>query len=71
MHVILRINPKQETILGKRLGLMPIVRDEETEITIFEVDETTKSGRATFRELQEYGGKPLTIALENSAVISF
>ena len=64
MHIILRLpHKKQERDLTNRLGLKPVARDEETEITIFEIDESGKSGRAKLRALQELGGKPLKITL--------
>ena len=59
MHVILRITPKQEIILGNRLGLTPVSRDEETEMTIFEIDQSRKSWRAQLGELEKHGGKLL------------
>ena len=46
MHVILKITPKQEIILGSRLGLTPVFRDEETEMTIFEIEQSKQSWRA-------------------------
>ncbi len=63
MHVILRITPKQERILEKRLELTPTLRDKETEMSIFEVDESRKSSRSKLRELEKYGGKPLKLTL--------
>ena len=59
MHIILRIHHKQERILTNRLGLKPVARDEETEMTIFEVNEKKKSGRVILRKLQELCSKPL------------
>ncbi len=59
MHILLRGPLKQAKILEHRLGLTRTSRDEETEISIFKVDEKKKSGRRALRELQELGGKPL------------
>ena len=65
MHIILRMHHKQERILTNRLGLKPVARDEETEMTIFKVSEKTKSGRVVLRELKERGGKPLDTLLKS------
>ena len=63
MHVLLRITPKQEIILRKRLGLTPTLRDEETDMSIFEIDQNRKSWRLQLRELEQYGGKSLKLTL--------
>lgn len=62
MHVILKITPKQEIILGSRLGLTPVFRDEETEMTIFEIEQSKKSWRAQL-ELEKCGAKSLNSLL--------